>query len=236
MMVVRRAVLASVLAFLVSACTNVSLPYDRSTAETKSIAVVTPAQPGEASAILATSVGQSFGLIGALIDAGLTSSRNAKLRTLLSQQHFTAAAYLQEDVTKALEGNGYAMRTLAQSSDRREFLNASAVDAQEADAYLDLILVSHGYQAAGIGDSAPWRPYLYLRARLVRKRDSAVLMQQVIAYNPIFKRDDMISITADPTYQFKNFDTLLAADPAVVTRGLRVAIEQSAQALATLLR
>lgn len=155
---------------------------------------------------------------------------------MLNQQNFSAVAILQENVTKALEGNGYKIPTVGHEPLRRKFLNVSPVDGSDADAYLDLILTDHGYQAAGIGDDAPWRPYLYLRARLVRVRDSAVLMQHVIAYNPIYKHDSMISITADPAYQFKDIDILTAADPAFVAQGLRITIEQSALALATLLR
>lgn len=59
-----RALVVGALALFVSACTTVSLPYDRSSAGTESIAVVTPAQPSGPTAILASSVDKSFGLIG----------------------------------------------------------------------------------------------------------------------------------------------------------------------------
>ncbi|HJQ59757.1 MAG TPA: hypothetical protein VJ890_22810 [Vineibacter sp.] len=221
--------------FVLTACTIASLPYDRQTAAIKSIGVVTPARWDDTGTFLATSVGGSFGLIGALVDAAITSSRNARLRTILREQEYAPLGALQDEVIKALVANGYVATAIAQAAERREFLNASPASPSPLDAYLDMVVLAHGYQAVGIGPSAPWRPFVVLRVRLVRLNDSAVLMQNTIAYNPLNAGRDVITISADTDFQFSTFNDLMA-EPRKATSGLKTAIEQTAKTIATLLR
>lgn len=230
-----RMLVAGVMALALSACGITSLPYDRSTAGIKSIGVVTPGRFEDTNAILVASVGRGFGLIGALIDAGITSSRSTRLRTLLAEQNFVPLASLQDEIIQSLEAGGYAASPVSGVAERREFLNASPAASSPVDAYLDIVVLGHGYQATGIARDTPWRPYVTLRVRLVRMSDSAVLMQNTIAYNPSYTVRETITISADPAYQFTTFDDL-AAEPQKATRGLKAAMEQTAKTIATLLR
>lgn len=77
MSTISRTSLLFVFALAISACATLpQIPYDRTAAgNPKTIRVLTPAAPEKASVVLAATVGQSFGLIGALIDAGMQSSR-----------------------------------------------------------------------------------------------------------------------------------------------------------------
>jgi hypothetical protein len=62
-----------------------AVPYDRATAgDIKTIGVLTPSFPDHPYVILASSVGQHLGLIGALVDAGMRSSRESSFGTLLA--------------------------------------------------------------------------------------------------------------------------------------------------------
>jgi len=218
-----------------TACGVQQLPYDRSTAGIQTIGVVTPGQPQEAGAYLVRSVGQAFGLVGALIDAGMTDKRNTQLRALLRQRDFSTLASFQENLVKTLESGGYTLTTIPSTNERGDFLNAPLSSATPVDAYLDTVMLLHGYCAAGIGSSSPWRPCLAVRTRLIRARDQAVLMQNEVLYNPAFSRNSAVTISPDPAYQFPDFNDLVA-NPDQATRGLSTATEQTAKAIATLLR
>jgi len=103
------------------------------------------------------------------------------------------------------------------------------------DSYFDIIEQGYGYIAAGIADSNPYRPAFIARVRLVRAKDSSVLMQDVVVYNPVNKWDKAVTISPDPAYQYRDFDSLMA-DPDGAVRGLRVALEQTALTVAGLVK
>jgi hypothetical protein len=219
---------------LVGCASQPEIPYDRTAkAQIRKIGIVTPAFP-EASVVLLNSVGSSFGLIGALADAGVQSRRDTTLKNLMQQQKFSAPDYFVERVSQSLRAAGYTVAMIPVKRDGSDFIEKYPTDAS-VDAYLDLVAITYGYIASGVGDSAPYRPRLSLRARLVSAKDSSVLMQDAVLYNPLGPVDKTVTIPADPAMQFKDFDAL-AASPQVAVKGLRVATEQSAQTIAKLLQ
>jgi hypothetical protein len=122
--------------------------------------------------------------------------------------------------------------------DKSDFLARYPSNAEpKVDAYLDLVAAGYGYVAAGVRSSTPYRPTLAVRARLVSARDSSVLMQDVVVYNPVGPAapSKAVTIAPDPAFQFVNFDALIA-DPDRAVLGLRAAIEQSAHGIGTLLQ
>jgi hypothetical protein len=81
-------VLAAVCA-VVGACAPQEIPFDRSTAaEVKTIGLLTPKLPDRPVVVLATTVGQSLGLVGALVDAGMRKSREDTFKDMIDAQHF----------------------------------------------------------------------------------------------------------------------------------------------------
>lgn len=212
------------------------IPYDRAAkAQIKKIGIVTPVF-AEPSVMLLNSVGSSFGLIGALADAGMQSNRDSKLKAMLQQQKYSPQDYFVEHVTKDLRAAGYTVVMVPLKRDGSDFVEKyPSGDGPAVDAYLDLVAPVYGYIANGTGDDAPYRPRVVVKARLVSAKDSSVLMQDRVLYNPLGADNTAVTIPADPALQFKDFDAL-AASPQTAVKGLRVATEQSAQTVAKLLQ
>jgi hypothetical protein len=231
-----RAVAASAF-LLLAGCAAPEIPFDRTAAgEVRTIGVVTPALPDGPSVVLASSVGRSFGLVGALVDAGMQSSRESTFKGLIAQQDFSATNVFIARLKDGLQKQGYALVDVPLQRSGRDFASGYPKDTDpKPDALLDLVLMDYGYVAAGISSSAPYRPYYALRARLVGAKDSAVLMQDAIVYNPINTPPKTITIAPDPTPQYKDFDAL-AADPKGAVDGLRIGAEKTADAVVGLLK
>ncbi|TWT05647.1 hypothetical protein [Reyranella sp. CPCC 100927] len=222
--------LVGALALLVGACGTPSIDYSRPNAGINSIAILTPASPDSTRAVVARSPGAFFGLVGALIDVSVSNSRGAKLDAIFASQGFATLAGMQDNLAKAIERNGYSVSLVNQPSTRMGFLDSPPINVSDADAYLDTILPVHGYATGGIGGDGLWRPNIFLRVRLVRTRDNAVLMQRAIAVDRL---PDGIRLEPNPAYQFSDFE---AADPAAVTQGMRDIVERAASTVAGLLR
>jgi hypothetical protein len=220
-----------------SACaTKPEIPFDRASSDRiKTIGIVTPSFPNGPSVVLASSVGQSFGIIGALVDAGLRSNRESKFNAVLDQQHFQAQNYFLGDVRKSLEQEGFKVVSIDAKRDKADFLTQYPNAAgSNVDAFLDLVVKGYGYLASGISNSSPYRPFFMVGARLVNATNQSVLMQDVIVYNPLNGSDKAVSIAPDPDMQFVDFDTLTANGPKAVA-GLAAAEDESAKALGKLL-
>ncbi len=224
-------------AALAGCATTPEIPYDRTTAgEIKSIAIVTPKFPDEASVVLATTVGQSFGLVGALVDAGLEEGRENSFKKMVLAQNFSAQDAFIQRLSEVLQGHGYAISDV--SAERRQDKFVDKYPTGSSDAYLDLVVMNYGYSAAGIGNSTPYRPIVSLQVRLVRASDSSVLMQDTVLYNPYNAAGgtaNAITISPNPSYEFTTFSEL-ESKPDMAVRGLEDAIHQSAAAVGNLLR
>ncbi len=232
----------ALLALGLAACARVpEIPFDRTANVVKTIGLVTPRFPDSASVILASTPGQSFGLIGALIDGAMQSDRDSRFKAVLEQQSFSAQDKFQQAVTVGLAARGYSVVSVPMTRDKADFVAKYPTDTgPPVDAYLDLVTTAYGYIAAGVRDSTPYRPNFVVKARLVRATDSTVLMQDTVIYNPIGPgalqgAKGVVTVAPDPQFQFTSFD-LLASDPAKAAMGLDVATVQTAQTVCDLLR
>src|SRR5262245_39447927 len=81
---------AAFVAIMISACQSLpQVPFDKATAgDIKPIHIVQPAAPDRPRVVLASTVGQSFGLIGALIDAGMQESREDDFEKMTQSQNY----------------------------------------------------------------------------------------------------------------------------------------------------
>jgi hypothetical protein len=227
----------SALAVLSACGGQPAIPFDRAIAvDVKTIAIVTPAFPTRPRVVLATTVGRSFGPIGALIDAGMEDSRNSSFTSMLSTRSFAATDAFVQRLTAALQTQGYTVVILPAARDKQDFLQAYPPSATNppVDAYLDVVVPAYGYVAAGISDNTPYRPIFMSNNRLVRAADRSVLMQDSVVYNPLNPNGKYITIAPDPAYTFVDFDTLMA-DPPRTVAGLDAAVTQTAGAIAGLL-
>ncbi|MFD2263933.1 hypothetical protein ACFSM5_13610 [Lacibacterium aquatile] len=232
---------------LLAACTTPPVPFDASAEKIQTIGVLPPRISNTASVQLATSVGQSFGLIGALVDAGMQADRDSKFKQIADANNIQVQTIFLTALSDRLQQLGYKTAPIAFNRDAQTSTQASNAAGTEfiavypktsdpaVDAYLDLVVLGYGYRAAGIRDETPYRPMFEAKVRLVDAKTSAVLMQDHLSYNPIIQDKNIVSIAPDPAYAFTTFDILMANPEKAVT-GLKSATEQTASTIANLLK
>src|ERR1700733_12807472 len=205
------AAMMAVVSVLAACARSPEIPYERAAEQQiKTIGIVTPGVPTDPDVVLASSVGQSFGLIGALVDAGMKANRDNTFLAAMNRSRFVPSDVFLNQLTTGLQAEGYQVAMIPTTRSPTKFVeNYAAMPQQPVDAYLDVFVSGYGYLAAGIGSDTPYRPVLYLETRLVRASDKAVLMSDRIRYNPVNQVSQVITIPPDPAYDFKDFDTLV---------------------------
>jgi hypothetical protein len=231
------AAIMAVMVLSVAACVKAppEIPYERASA-LKTIGIISPSIPHDATVFLASSPGQSFGLIGALIDAGVQSHRESKFSSILSQHDFSAQDSFLKALNTNLAAHGYTVTSVTGTREKPgEFFKAYPAAEPKVDAYLDILMSTYGYYAAGVGGSTPYRPYVALQVRLVRASDQSVLMQDSITYSAAAQGQGVITISPDPAYTYPSSDQLESdADNSV--KGLQIALAKSAEAVSSLMK
>ena len=239
MQIVKWVAAAAVATLFAGCAAQPEIPFDKSAnAGIHTIGVVTPSMPDKPNIWLASDVGQSFGLIGALIDVSLQDARNRKVWAMLESRGIDPKDKFEHAIEASLKAQGYDAKFVAVPRKEGEALKTYPAAAETgADAYLDITGMNYGYVAAGIGKSTPYRPFVYLNCKLVRASDSSVLMQDAIFYDPVapFGQGKNVSISPDPDYTFVDFDAMEAAPDKVVS-GLDASMHTTTDALGRLLR
>lgn len=223
-------------ALSLGACASpyVATPYDRAGANVTTIALVDDSLAPRAIAYEVASTGGNFGLIGALVDAGIQESRKAAVNAALDGVHFDAEAVLESRIISALGSEGYTVTPLpGPDREKRDFLVQYPPAPGSTDAYLDISVTDYGYLSAGAGQ--PFRPTVYAKVRLVRATDGEKLMENIILLNPVFPAEGVITLSPNPEFAFNNRTELLA-DPARLSAGIADALNRVADAAAQLLR
>ncbi len=222
-----------------AACAEPVIPYDRGAGTpVNAVGVLTPSWPGGPTALLATSPGQSFGLVGGLITLAVQSARDSRFRDSLAGQPFDGQSEFRTGLLAAVAARGYQVIEVAAPTERTKFVEggyAGMAAQARPDALLDCLVPIWGYIAAGIADSTPYRPYFTLRCRMVSAASGAVLMRDTIIYNPVSPTAGFVGLAPDPAYAFITSDDLMA-DPQKAVSGMRHSFERTADALGTLLK
>ena len=231
-----RKVLVAVAALTVAACASpyIATPYDRTSASVVEIALVDDSLPTKAIAYEFASVGSNFGLIGALVDAGIQLERQNAVNDALAGIQFDAETELESRLISALAAEGYAVEPL-ESGERakRDWLETYPAASPETDAYLDVAVIHYGYMSSGA--MQPFRPAVAAKIKLVRVSDGSTLMENQIIYNPLNMVQGVITIAPNPAYAFDNRSALLA-EPERMAAGIEDALNQVADTATQLLR
>jgi hypothetical protein len=233
-----RLVVAFMSALVLSACaTQPEIPYDKSqAANIKTIGILTPSMPGKPTIWLASDIGQSFGLIGALVDASIQAHRDDVFwKSIDGDQHPPRTAFLNA-LSGSLRQRGFAVQEVAVTRPDGKFLSAYPKSGGGVDAYLDIAFIGsgYGYVAAAMGKATPFRPFAYVQCRLVRASDGATLMEDTVLDNPINAPKTVVTVAPDPSYAFTNFDAL-NADPTKAVAGMDEAFQKAADTVGDLL-
>ena len=215
------------------------IPFDKSAnGNIHTIGIVTPGMPDRPNIWLASDVGQSFGLIGALVDASMQEARDNKVEAMLVDQKMVPRQDFMSALQDSLKAQGYDSKVVTVDRKQGSYLKAYPPAAETGvDAYLDISGVNYGYVAAGIGKSTPYRPFVYTQFKLVRASDGEVLMQDTIYYDPVapFGQGKNITISPDPAYTFMDFDALEGA-PKQTVSGIDASFHSTTDAISRLLR
>jgi hypothetical protein len=227
---------ALVAALCLTACATpyVGKPFDRAASSVRTMGLASNTIPEKAVAPEVASIGSNFGLIGALVNAGIQSSRENAVNAALTGAGYDPERQLQARIIATLGSEGYTVRPLSTGQRaKREFLTSYPNGPEPVDAYLDLVVVNYGYLSAGA--FKPFRPIVVAKVRLVSAKDtSKTLMENTISYNDIAPVKGIITLTPNPAYAFANRGEMLA-DPKRLAAGLEDALNQVADTVAKLL-
>jgi hypothetical protein len=219
------------------------IPFDKTSAgSVQTIGVLTPDMPEKPTVWLAGDVGQSFGLVGALVDVSMQSNRDSKMWAAMVQSGYVPRDAFLAAVESSLQARGFAAKTVVADRSHSGYLKTyPAPGDSKVDAYLDISFIGngYGYAAAGIGSSSLYRPFAYLNCKLVRASDGSVLMQDTVLYNFVvvsaFQKDPKaVTISPDPAYGFVDFDTMMS-DAKKAIAGEDTAFHQTTDSIAGLL-
>lgn len=237
MKIIRLGVALVTLVTLAACAGQPEIPYDRTMApNNKTIGFLTPAWPSSAVSFLASNPGQSLGLIGALVNAGIQEGRDADLKVMLDNQKIDANAVFVTELTANLQSKGFTIVPVAADVKRGGYLKKyPTAGTDKVDSYLDVAVIQYGYLAAGIGSDSPYRPWCESLVKLVRASDGAVLMQDSVTYNSFLDLKNRVKLSPDPDYAFAKW-TDAKADPAKVAQGVSVAAKKTADAIGNLLK
>lgn len=221
----------------VGACASpyVATPYDRASANVQSIVMADDAVPPKLSAFEVASIGSNFGLVGALVNAGIQAGREDAMTKALATVDFDPEARLEARMVSTLAAQGYQVAVVdGPLRAKRDFMAAYPAAPAGTDAYLDVVVTNYGYLSAGAFQ--PWRPTAQATVRLVSAADpSNVLMENVIVYNAMYPVEGVITLTPNPAFSFTNQEEM-EADPAKLAAGIEDALNQIADTAAQLLR
>jgi hypothetical protein len=193
--------------------------------------------PDKPSVVILNAVGNSFGLIGGIIEATRAANAANELVGELKTGNLDYTSELPAQITTALQAEGYAVIAVEgtrAAGETGKFLTRPPQPAG-ADAVLDIYVSYIGYIAAGA--TTDYRPAVHIEARLIDGKTQKVLFADQVYYNnfsPNFAKQ-AITIEPDPKVTFNDRAAMLAA-PADVTHGLATSIDAVALELARQLK
>lgn len=231
-----RAAALAVFAMLAGCASQPEIPFDRTSGDIKTIGVLSSYIQAAPTVILASDMGQSFGLVGALVDAKLQEVRSGKLEGMLVTNGVHPFVVFTDGLKTALAAENYRVVDVPVARPKAGFLKTYPKSAG-IDAYLDVTFIGagYGYIAAGMSKSSPYRPYVYVNCRLIRASDGSVLMQDIVLYNPVNGADvKAVTISPDPEYAYADMDAL-EAHGAEVAKGMVAALDQTSKVIAGLI-
>ncbi len=224
---------------LLGACTSFpTQEFNKSAnASLHTIALAPMGMPDKPSVIILNAVGNSFGLIGGIVEATRAANAANELVGELKTGNLDYKTYLPGQVTGALQAGGYAVVALdgtRPAGETGKFLTKPP-QAPGADAVMDIYVSYVGYIAAGA--TTDYRPAVHIEARMTDAKTQKVLFADQVYYNnysPNFAKQ-AITLEPDPKVTFNDRAAMLAA-PADVTHGLAASIDAVALELARQLK
>lgn len=222
-------------------CVPPPIPYDREVKpEVKTIGVVTPGWPSGPVVFLPPSAATSlFGLPAALIELGIQDARQRRFRDAIAPTGFDPKARFTEALVAGVAARGYTARHVPMTRRDDGFAESiRSADGQMPDAWLDCVVGTWGYWAAGHGDEVPYRPTVGARCHLLRPGGTQPLMRETVWYNQVLVSGGqpiVINLPPDPEFAFTKSDDLIG-NPQKAVEGAQKAIDGVADTIGGLLK
>jgi hypothetical protein len=181
----------------------------------------------------------AFGLVGGLLGESDEQAKSSRFEASIRQQAGVGEA-LTTALSAELRLRGFEVEVGAQrpasnagpdTAPVNETFDYSAIRTR-ADAILHVSFVRAGYLATA--GSTHYKPWLYVRARLVSADSHALLYSQLIVYGAKFP-ETTTYIPAPTQYAYGDFDSLIA-NPGAAAAGLRAGAAPMAAGIAGQLR
>ncbi len=216
---------AAVLLLSLSACAGryVGTPYTAPETPITSVGIVDDALPAEAIATEVASTAGNFGLIGALIDAGVQSSRKSRVNEALESVSYDAEANFEQFLIEGLAKREISATVVgSEEREKRELLEDYPDAPEGAEALIDFSVAGYGYANAG---NQLWRPHVTADVRLVDASTGAVLMENRIVYNPINPQQGVVTLSPNFDFAFQNREDMIT-QPERLAEGIDVALRE----------
>ena len=216
-LVFRRTILSSMLAL--TACASSAVVFDANNLpKVRRMGVLTPGFPAQPRVNTeAPTNGAAFLLIGAVQAA----NRSSEFAGFVSQQGFDPEAGFSRTLLADLQGIGVQPTMLPADVRRTDFIkDYASLQNGSLDAVLDVVVTRYGYYA--VVNSAPFRPDMLMRARLVDLQSGTVLMQDTITMVNIEPDDPKITLSS-----FQGYSDI-AANPVQAVQAMVAAIDVAA--------
>jgi hypothetical protein len=229
----------SALAIALSACSSFPTQEFNKDANQKVhvIAVAPIGLPDKPMVTIVNAVGNSFGLIGAAVEATRAANASNEAATELASGGLTYKTQFPAEIESGLKAAGFEVQMLPGSrtgAETSKFLAAEPAPSG-ADAVLDIYVSYFGYVAASA--KSPYRPAIHLEARLLDVKTQKVLFADQIYYNNFTPTAAKKAITIEPDPQAVFADrAAMRAAPTEVTQWMRAATKAVADELAKQLK
>lgn len=200
-------------------------------AQIHSVALIRVAEPPVYVANDFGNPGMMFGAVGgAAVGAGAVTA-GEKITQIARGAGFSAAERYTAALEARLRAAGYDVKIVDVPRPKPGKLleDYTVVDAQGADAILDVALESFGYATEHPMFSPHWRPAAQVKVAMVARATQAVVYQEKFMYgyhNPLMSGTDL---DAPDSYHFKNREALFADEGRLVA-GLNDSVESVARA------
>lgn len=218
-----------------SACgaTYVPTPYTAPAQPLRQVGLIDDMLPENVMAYQVASTMSNFGLIGALIDAGVQESRRDAVNDALESISYDPEPALEAYLVAKLQEQGVTAALVpGENRAKRELLVDYPEGNGTTQAYFDLVIFNFGYVQAG-GNA--WRPGAAAEVRLVEAGTGRTLMQNVIAYNIPDARGGVITLPPDESFVFENREDMVT-NPQRLAEGIDSALHKVADTAILLMR
>lgn len=182
------------------------------------VCIIEPNVLSEYRVVNAGHPGNYFGLIGGLIALADAQIKTSEFSAAAIKAGLDVTPEFRRLIIAGVDKRGYKAKVIA--AERRQgggFVDRYDALDSECDAYVDAIVFA-GYIAPS--PTADYFPSVGANVRVVKRRTGEIVYRDAIAYGYSSGATNIVQITADPQYRFKDFAALMANVPLAV-QGLK---------------